>query len=79
MKKEIKAVLKKVFMVAHSHCEFGETVVTEVSLFGELKTESKQIIAFEGDHHFDTELEAIEHIKKIDKPACIIQEVFVWV
>ena len=76
--KETKKVLKKVFMVGHSDCPFGEEIVQDVSLFGELKCESQQLLSFVGDKHFDTELEAIEHIKTLDKPACVIKEVFVW-
>ena len=34
--KEVKKVLKKVFMVGHSDCPFGEEIVQDVSLFGEL-------------------------------------------
>ena len=76
--KEVKKVLKKVFMVGHSDCPFGEEIVQDVSLFGELKCESQQLLSFIGAKHFDTEIEAIEFIKEIGRPACIIQEVFIW-
>ena len=75
--KQTGVVLKKVFMVGHSDCTFGEEIVQEVSFWGELKSESKQLLSFIGDHYFNTELEALEHIKKLDKPACIIQEIFI--
>ena len=76
--KETKKVLKKVFMVGHSDCSFGEEVIQEVSLFGKLECKSQQLLSFIGDRHFDTELEAIEHIKTLGEVACVIQEVFIW-
>ena len=49
-----------------------------MSLFGELKCESQHLLSFIGDEYFDTELEAIQHIEKIGRPACIVQEMFIW-
>lgn len=77
-KKLFGKVLKKVFMVGFSNDTHGEEVVQEVSLFGELKCESQHLLSFIGDEYFDTELEAIQHIEKIGRPACIVQEMFIW-
>ena len=78
LKVKTKKVLKKVFMVGVSDCPFGETVVQEASFFSSLDVKSEQLLTFVGDAQFDTEIEAIKHIEKLDVPACIIQEVFVW-
>ena len=76
-KKKMKLTTK--FMVATSDDIFGESVVTDVSLWGELKEEKEQLFVFKGEEHFDTELEAIEFIQNTPEviPA-IIQKVFVW-
>ena len=78
MKKEMK--LKTIFMVASSSDIFGESVVTDVSFWGELQKEKEQLFVFNGQRHFDTELEAIEFIQNTPPTAqaLIIQKVFVW-
>ena len=81
MKQESKKekVLVKKFMVAISDDIFGEDVVQDITLFGELNVEKQQLMSFVGDAHFDTEIEAIKHIESMQEVfACIIQEVFVW-
>ena len=64
--KEKKFRLKSMFMVGNTDDVFGETVVKDVSLFGELKVEQDQILAFNGVKCFDTKLEAMEFIRDHD-------------
>ena len=64
--KEKKIKLKSMFMVGNSDDVFGESVVTEASLFRELQVEKNQILAFNGVKCFDTRLEAMEFIRDCD-------------
>ena len=81
---EMKLVTK--YMVASSHDIFGEDVVTDSSFFGSLDVDKSQLLVFQGQKHFDTEIEAVEFLntttdlKNNEEGHCawIIQKIFVW-
>ena len=79
-------ILTTKFMVASSHDVFGEDVVTHSSFFSSLNVDKSQLLVFQGQKHFDTEIEAVEFLntttdlKNNEDGHCawIIQKVFVW-
>ena len=77
---ELKLVTK--FMVASAHDIFGEDVVTDTGLHSELWVDKEQLFVFNGQKHFDTEIDAVEFIQNTPPNkaglSLIIQKVFVW-